>query len=214
MQLGTLARGVVASSDATGAVEGAGWRLSWRLLVGEQWTAPGAGAPLRRSRPYAAPVDHLATRIAGGDAIARAYAVDRPDAVVVEIENDSPAAIGAALLLRASGAYALSSRRPPRASETDGAVVFPIAHRTTLRVAVAAGAVDVRALPGVDAVVRGWDRLLDRGMRVEVPDPLQGDVDRARADLLLAPPSAATFAALEAWGFDDEAVACWERLGM
>jgi hypothetical protein len=50
-------------------------------------------------------------------------------------------------------------------------------------------------------------------MRTELPRELQHEVDAARADLLLAPPSAEGFALLEAWGFDDEAVAMWSRLG-
>jgi len=65
-----------------------------------------------------------------------------------------------------------------------------------------------------DAVVRSWDRVLDRGLRTELPEPLQSAVDAARADLLLAPPSAEAFVALEAWGFDREAIEMWARLGM
>ena len=93
-------------------------------------------------------------------------------------------------------------------------VVFPVPHRTTVRVAVGPAALVVRALPDRGSIVRGWERVLDRGMRTELPEPLQHEVDAARVDLLLAPPSAAAFAALEAWGFDDEAIATWNRLGL
>ena len=94
-------------------------------------------------------------------------------------------------------------------------VVFPVPHRTRVRIALTSGKhVDVSALPDSDAVVRAWDRLLDRGMRTELPEPLQAEVDVARADLLLAAPSWAAFAALEDWGFDDEAVRMWSRLGI
>ena len=50
-------------------------------------------------------------------------------------------------------------------------------------------------------------------MRTELPSPLQEDIDAARADLLLAPPSASSFVALEAWGFDKEAEGVWSHLG-
>jgi hypothetical protein len=81
-----------------------------------------------------------------------------------------------------------------------------------VRIALTDAAVDVRALADADAVVRSWDRVLDRGLRTELPEPLQSAVDAARADLLLAPPSAEAFVALEAWGFDGEAIEMWARL--
>jgi hypothetical protein len=92
------------------------------------------------------------------------------------------------------------------------ALCFSVSHRTRTRVALASEPVDLVALASPDEIARGWEQQLDRGMRTELPSPLQDDVDAARADLLLAPPSAATFVALEAWGFDKEAVAMWPHL--
>lgn len=98
------------------------------------------------------------------------------------------------------------------------AVLFPVAHRTVARAAVVAASSDRSArwsplsLPSVEDVQRGWSRLLDRGARVELPEPWQAGVDAARADLLLAPPSAPVAVALEDWGFDDEFHEVWERL--
>jgi hypothetical protein len=79
-------------------------------------------------------------------------------------------------------------------------------------------ALDPLALPGTDAVARGWRAQLARGMRVEVPEvALQEAIDSARAAVLVAGQSplvtAATVAALEDWGFDVEARAAWTRLG-
>jgi len=94
--------------------------------------------------------------------------------------------------------------------------VFPVPHRTRLRAALVTAAldgdVDLNALPDAAQAVRGWERQLDRGMRTELPDELQSRVDEARADLLLAPDSAASFVLLESWGFDEEAAAMWPRL--
>jgi hypothetical protein len=56
--------------------------------------------------------------------------------------------------------------------------------------------------------------MIDRGMRTELPEELQDRVDAARVDLLLAPPSAHAFAALEGWGFDEDAVEMWAHLPM
>jgi hypothetical protein len=109
----------------------------------------------------------------------------------------------------------LSSARRPGAVEDDYGLVFPVPHRTKVRVALAARPdVDVAALADADAVFRAWDRILDRGLRTELPEPLQSEVDAARADLLLAPPSADAFASLEAWGFDDDAIEMWAHLPM
>jgi hypothetical protein len=79
--------------------------------------------------------------------------------------------------------------------------------------------VDPRSVPDADDVARGWSRHLDRALRVELPsDALMARVRAARAEVLLAgqgrAPGAATFAALEDWGFDDETTAVWRRLSV
>jgi hypothetical protein len=112
-------------------------------------------------------------------------------------------------------------------------LVWPLAHRATLRVMAgdpprpAPAVADRRAVcvpaddVGVDDVRRAWMVHLRRGLRTEIDDRvLQHAVDAARIGLLvrarteadrLAPP---IFAALEDWGFDDEAIAAWDRLGI
>lgn len=75
---------------------------------------------------------------------------------------------------------------------TTAAVVVPLAHRATTRLAVplVAGAGRVPRpdrLPPLDAVVRGWRAQLGIGLRVEAPDEgLLQAIDAARAWLLLA----------------------------
>jgi len=100
------------------------------------------------------------------------------------------------------------------------ALLFPVPHRTRIRAAVgnvaAAGtaAVAVGQLPDPDDVVRGWTRHLERGLQAQLPAPIGDRVDAARADLLLAPRrEPGVVAALEDWGFDDEAAAGWTTLG-
>jgi hypothetical protein len=201
-----------ATVDDAGTVDASGTIVRWRVRPADVWLEPGADVAARSSRPDPAPIAHTAVRVPRGDAIERVYAVE--EAVVVEVQNASPGAIAVSFLVDATAGATASFSNKPAAREADGAMVFPVPHRTAVRCALAPTAVDARALPGADVVARGWDRILDRGMRVEVPAPLQHDVDAARADLLLAAPSAAAFATLEAWGFDAEAIAMWEQLGL
>ncbi len=106
-------------------------------------------------------------------------------------------------------------------------LVWPLPHHRTLQIAlplVAAvsgqlASVNFVAIPGVDAVARGWEAQLDRGMRVEIDDAqLHTAIDGARAALLLRSsaerprPDADDAIALEDWGLDAEASAVWTRL--
>ncbi len=232
--IGTLTTGIAAEVDVDGTVRQGQLRLGWRVRSGNEWLVPGRDGPVRQSRPGPAPVVHTAMRIPKGDAIARVYAVGAGDrnVVVVEVENDSPDAIAIGFVVDAPGVVAVDvngvyvdgrqtlvpARRGGDVDDEHG-LVFPVPHRTKVRVAIVSSAIvgagiDVRGLADPDAVSRGWDRMLDRGLRVELPEPLRTDVDTARADLLLAPASAETFATLEAWGFDDDAIEMWGRLSM
>jgi hypothetical protein len=92
------------------------------------------------------------------------------------------------------------------------ALLAPVPHRTVLRTALADQELEPHTLADPSAVERAWRCQLDRGMQVELPEPFQRDVDAHRADLLLAQPTSAVFAALEDWGFDTEAVDAWSRL--
>ncbi|MGQ0823640.1 MAG: hypothetical protein ACT4OX_01185 [Actinomycetota bacterium] len=96
----------------------------------------------------------------------------------------------------------------------EGAFLFPVPHRTVVRVALGPESIDPLTAPDFETVRRGWERHLDRGMRTELPEPLQTQIDAARADLLLEPPSADAFVLLEAWGFDAEATALWLHLSL
>jgi hypothetical protein len=80
-------------------------------------------------------------------------------------------------------------------------------------------AVDLSLLPDPDVAAAGWAAQLRRGMQAVLPDHrLQQGVYAARAALLLGADAAGRardeeVAALEDWGFDNEAAAAWRRLG-
>jgi hypothetical protein len=112
-----------------------------------------------------------------------------------------------------AGGGASAADPPAWDAPVEVALLAPLAHGTVLRTALTHDDVDARGLADPSEVERGWQRQLDRGLRTELPEPLQHDVDGSRADLLLAAPAATVFAALEDWGFDDEAEVVWAHLG-
>jgi hypothetical protein len=126
------------------------------------------------------------------------------------------------IVVRGDATAAPFAPRRDRAARLAAAFLYPVAHRTTLRAAVALGthglgAVEPAGLPDAAAVARGWRAQLDRGMRVELPDDaLQRTVDTARTAVVLAgqawkgDPDVA--AVLEDWGLDAEAAGAWSRL--
>jgi hypothetical protein len=214
--LGALTTGRIATVDERGSVIRGEVALGWRVRARDRWIDPASDLSVRASRLGPAPIGQTTLRVPGGDAVGRVYAVgDHGGVVILEVENASPEAIAVAFAVHgASVDDVLALPRRPGAREPDGAVVFPVPHRTVLRVALGDPSVDVRTLPDWHAVARGWVALLDRGMRTELPEPWQSPIDAARADLLLVPPSAEAFVALEDWAFDDEAAAMWPQLGM
>ena len=123
-------------------------------------------------------------------------------------------ATGATTAAEVMAGGARSGPVEPFVAPSELALLFPVPHRTSVRAALGVGGpVNVRELPAADAVVRGWDVQLERGVQAELPPPVGEVVDAARADLLLAPADAMAVAALEDWGFDTEAAAGWAKVG-
>ena len=97
------------------------------------------------------------------------------------------------------------------------ALLYPLSHRNRMRIGVICGderpRLDLAQLPDAAEAARGWRRHLDAAMRVTGPDDLVDTLDLDRSQVLLDPdPDAATAAALEDWGFDDQAAWVWEGL--
>jgi hypothetical protein len=121
-----------------------------------------------------------------------------------------------------SGAASEGPFTPYQGRTPEAAFVYPVAHRTTVRVALvldgAPTGEGLDTLPAIDDVRRGWSTQLDRAMRAELPGVLGERLDGARASALLeagvADVAAATIANLEDWGFDDEATRAWERASL
>jgi hypothetical protein len=128
-------------------------------------------------------------------------------AAVIEVVESGAAAGAAACDTAASGA----------------ALVWPLAHTASLRVAVVLDGVwrgTPAALPDATSVVRGWRGHVDAGARSALPDPgLQLAITTARATALIRaarphPPALAARlgVALEGWGHHEAALAPIEHL--
>lgn len=267
IRVGVVGGGPASTVDPLGtlAPADASWTLEWWIGADDRWHLPAHEVAVRQQRVQHAAVVETAMRVPAGDATQRVFAVaEAGNAVVVDVENQSPAPFVVALVVRgaarvaAEGAHAtvdrawdLSWTRAPsrwaraigapvqipvttgraetgafpgardRSARLEVAFLHPVAHRTTLRTVLTRArpsGLDVRGLPGADAVAAGWRRVLDRGMQVQLPDrALEARLRAARTEMLLRGqdrrPAPEVVAALEDWGFVAEATEAWERLG-
>ncbi len=167
--------------------------LDWHIAADDRWHDPSTEPSVRQTRRAGVPVVETRLRIPGGDAIQRVYAVaDAGGLVVIEITNESTLPIAVAF----TRPDLISSRTPsPRGAQgielPTGSVVFPIAHGSTLRVALRApnndvANVDVERLPSFEQLQKGWLKSVEQAGYVIVPEgavaPL---VARLRSDALI-----------------------------
>ena len=93
----------------------------------------------------------------------------------------------------------------------NAAFLFPLAHTATLRVAVPLSGrddevVEPSSLPSAEQVAAGWEALTRSGARVEVPNRrLRDAIAACTRYLFLAGPGPEAAAALDLFGFEDEA---------
>ncbi|MGK0312187.1 MAG: hypothetical protein ACI8RC_001814 [Ilumatobacter sp.] len=180
--------------------DGAAERIDWHIAADDRWHTPATEAAVRQIRLAGAPVTETRVRIPDGDAVQRVWSVaDRGGLTIIEIENDSPLPFAVAF----SGLPVLTER-PPADMPLQGielpagTITLPIAHRTSIRVAIAHGpipdavdrhAANLKALPDADVVSRGWVTLAERASRLNLPDDGLADaVVAARCDLMLTGP--------------------------
>ena len=172
--------------------------LDWHIADDDRWHDPSTEPSVRQTRRAGVPVIETRLRIPGGDAIQRVYAVaDAGGLVVIEITNESTLPIAVAF----TRPDVVSSRTPsPRGAQgielPVGSVVFPVAHGSTLRVALRAPmhvanaventVVDVERLPSFEQLQKGWLKSVEQAGYVIVPEgavaPL---VARLRSDALI-----------------------------
>jgi hypothetical protein len=170
--------------------------LQWFIAAEDRWHVPSAEPAVRQRRIEGTPVIETRVRVPEGDAIQRVWSV--PDAgglTVIEVENASALPFAVAF----AGTRVLTERPPADVpirgiDLPDGAIVLPVAHRASVRVAIPhdPARFSTWALPTLApamAVVRGWETIVHRASRLVLPDAGLGEaVTAARSDLLLAGP--------------------------
>lgn len=170
--------------------------LAWHVAADDRWHSPGSEVSVRQHRIAGTPVVETRLRIPDGDAVQRVWSVPEAGGLtVIEVENESPLPVAVAF----AGTSVVTERPPAEVSILGielpaDAVVLPLGHRTSVRVAIAhdparmANASLPRLAPA-GAVVRGWSTVVDRASRLELPDAVLAEaVTAARCDLLLAGP--------------------------
>lgn len=168
-----------AEVDGNGTVTLAGGSvpLQWHVADEQKWhSASDLATGVRQSAIDGTPVVESKIRVHGGDVIQRVYAVaDHDGLVVVEFENDSHASVAIAL----NRGDVLTQRPPanqpiPGIDLPAGSIVLPLAHRTTVRVALPFDStrptVDLAALPSAIQVSRGWLQAVEVASRLACAD--------------------------------------------
>lgn len=196
-----LGAGRLGAVDPAGAITPAGatWTLDWWVGAEDRWHVPAAEAAVRQALVGSTPVVETRMRVPGGDVVHRAYGATGAGAVaalVVEVENQTPTPVAVALVVHGAPVTAGGDRllvedlqvRLPRAPGgfVAPAAFVPLAHRATLRVALAGDPPPLDSLAPAERVVAGWRRQAEDAPRVVVPDDgLAQAIDAARAFLHL-----------------------------
>jgi hypothetical protein len=170
--------------------------VSWHVAAEDRWHTPAHEPALRQRRIEGTAVVETRLRIPDGDAVQRVWSVPELGGLtVIEVENDSPLPFAVAF----AGGRVLTER-PPADVPIQGielpepAIVLPVGHRSSIRVAVPHDPRWIRAwalptLAPAMAVVRGWLTVVHRASRVVLPDTGLADaLTAARCDLLLSGP--------------------------
>ena len=192
--VGALDAGASATVLPSGAIRLLdGSVVDWWILAEDRVHHP-ADEPTRRQRRIdGTPVVETMVRVPGGDVTATAYAVaDLDGLVVIDIVNVSPGAVAVAFD-RAVLSDRTLHRPPPGAGLPADAVIVPVGHAASARIAVGderTVAAATRLLSTVASsaqVARGWLAQADVGPRLQLPDSSWPEVlVAARCDALLA----------------------------
>jgi hypothetical protein len=170
--------------------------VQWFVAADDRWHVPAAEAAVRQRRIEGTPVVETRVRVPDGDAVQRVWSVpDVGGLTVIEVENESPLPFAVAF----AGTRVLTERPPVdvpiRGIDLPaGTIVLPVAHRTSIRVAIPhdPDRFTTWALPALapsGAIVRGWETIVHRASRLVLPDAgLGAAVVAARSDLLLVGP--------------------------
>ena len=199
--LGGMWRARIAPWGAVETDEPSGGLRYW-VAADDRWHDPAVETSVRQRRIEGTPVTETRLRVPNGDVVQRIWSVpDGGGVTLVEFENDSTLPVAVAL----DRGDLLTDRAPADVPIEGidlpaGSIVMPLGHRARVRVGLAHVAPRAArfpsGLPDVDAVVRGWRRVLDGAGRFDLPAGAAGSgaadaISAQRAEwLLLGPPRA------------------------
>ena len=154
--------------------------LNWFVAADDRWHVPADETSVRQHRIEGTAVTETRMRVPGGDVVQRIFSVaDAGGLTIVEFENETSMAVAVAL----DRGDVLTDRPvadvPIEGIDLPGgAVVMPLGHRATVRVALAHGRQHPGPIPGGVAsatqVVRGWLTLTERASRFVLPEGGRG----------------------------------------
>ena len=171
--------------------------LHWYVAADDRWHTPEDEPTVRQRRIDATPVVETRVKVPNGDAVQRVWSVpDGGGCTIVEIENDSSLPFAVAFDRPDLVAAREPANVPIQGIDLPaGSVVFPVGHRSTVRLAlahdgVAAGSIRLDSLAPPLQVARGWTAILDRAGRLLLPDDaLVEQVGALRSELALGGPA-------------------------
>lgn len=169
--------------------DGAHGALDWYVAAEDRWHIPADEAAVRQRRLDATAVVETRLKVPDGDVVQRIGSIpDRGGMTLVEFENASTHPVAIALDRRD-----VYTERPIADVPIEGielpstAFVMPLAHRSTVQVAIAhSGPVSGRVpsgLPPIGQIARGWRTIVDRASRLVLPD---GDPGATSAERVAA----------------------------
>ena len=166
--------------------------LDWWIAADDRWHTPETEATVRQRLLDGTPVVETRVKVPGGDVLQRVYAVaDGGGMTIIDLENESSLPVAIAVSHRG----VLTSRAPTDVPVQgidlpERAMVLPVGHRSSVRVALAH---DGRgpgplpdSLPTALQAARGWLLQMERASRLVLPDQTWADrVVAARSAVVL-----------------------------
>jgi hypothetical protein len=170
--------------------------LDWYVAADDRWHRPATEPTLRQERVGDTAVVRTRLRVPNGDVVHTVYsAADGGGFTVIEVQNESTMPIAVAFTRRDVRSERPIIDQPIMGIELpEGSCVMPVGHQARVRIAIAhdgSGAGPLPPdLPTADQVVRGWNALVDRAGRMNLPDTdrsagLVAEVRARRCELLL-----------------------------
>jgi hypothetical protein len=168
--------------------------LDWFVAADDRWHRPAEEPTVRQQRVNDSAVVRTRVRVPTGDVVHTVYTV-AAGFTVIEVLNESTMPVAVAFTRSDVRSERPIIDQPIMGIELpEGSCVMPVGHQARVRIAIAhdgSGQGPLPAgIPEVDQVVRGWNALVDRSGRMNLPDTdrsatLVAQARAARCELLL-----------------------------